>query len=68
MVLGDAASISETVRSYCNVLQAMFLNKILIEKKKTNKKTLTLIFVHPKGIKFGQMTTLNPNFHVVMLI
>ena len=46
----------------------MFLNKILIEKKKTNKKTLTLIFVHPKGIKFGQMTTLNPNFHVVMLI
>ena len=66
MVLGDAASISETVRSYCNVLQAMFLNKILIEKKK--QITLTLIFVHLKGIKFGQMTTLNPIFHVVMLI
>ena len=67
MVLGDAASISETVRSYCNVLQAMFLNKILIKKKQI-KKTLTLIFVHPKGIKFGQMTSLNPIFHVVMLI
>lgn len=42
MVLGKAASISETVRGYCNVLQAMSLNKILIEKKKEINKTSSL--------------------------